>query len=528
LARKRHIVHSASPPLGGINVRDAINAMPATDALALVNWIPQQYGLRARKGYVEWCTGMVEPVRTVMQYQPDRENAGTYKLFGVTDDDVYDVTSSSATPSSVLTLPGTTDYGRFSHLGFANSAGTFLAMCSHKGGYHYYDGTAWATPTAGVGVGQVDGVDPADLVFIAQWKRRLWFVEQDSSKVWYADPDALTGTFAELDVGPFMKHGGKVAFIATWTIDAGEGIDDFLVIVGENGDVLVYKGTDPTAVATFALVGSWYVGNLVLGRRGLCQYGGDLLILSELGVQPLSFVTRGGQSILAASKTDYLGKIQPALAETVADGLSDNDWDMTLFPRDNLLIIQKPVNSVGVYDQYVLYTNTQKWTTFTGLPMISSVVANNKFYFGTEDGRVCEGFTGYFDAVLRGEDSGDPIRGSCQTSYSYFGLPGANKQFLMVRPSLLSPAQPGVLVNMLADFENPPALGTPVYEELMGATWDSALWDSATWVGASNVFADWYSVAAMGYVGSLLLTTTCIGDTFLTSIDYMFEVGGPL
>lgn len=527
--RRRHFTVSTQAPVGGLNVRDAINAMPGTDAIDLVNWVPQQYGVRCRKGWREWCTGLVGTVRSMMFYQPNRQNLTSFKLFGVTDTAIYDVTSTSASPPTAIVLSGTPGVGRMYSVSFSNSAGNFLLACSELGGYWTFDGTTWVKRVAGAGAGQVNGVNPDDLVYVASWKRRLWFIERDSTSVWYSATDAITGTFTELDLGPFAKHGGKLSFVANWTIDAGEGIDDLVVFGFENGDILIYKGTDPASASTFSLVGSYFVGSLVLGRRGVVTLGGDLLILSELGVQPLSYVTRGGQSLLRASSTDYLGKVQPRFADLVPQFANSSDWDMILVPKENLLVITIPSLQANTFIQYALYTNTNAWTTFAGIPMRSSVVANNELYFGTDDGRVCIGFTGFFDAVPRlGTTIGDGILGLIQSAYSYFGQSGMNKHFQMIRPTFLATDRPSVIAQVLADYQYQAPTGSPVYGDPINARWDTARWDQALWAGGLNPYQDWLSVEALGYVGSCYLTTVCLGDTFLASIDYMFEPGGAL
>lgn len=529
VTKRRQYSQSLPAPLGGINARDALQSMPVTDALELVNWVAQQYGARVRKGWAEWGTGYTAPVRTLMTYQPNRENLATFKLFAVTDAGIYDATVSSGTPVVSLALPGTDNYGYFSDTQYTNAGGSFLLTCSHEGGYRYYNGTTWSTPTAGAGAGQINGIDPSNLVFVTTWKRRVWFIEKNSSNAWYLPTDAITGTAAKIELGQFFTRGGKLSFIATWTIDAGEGIDDFIVFGSENGEILVYKGTDPTNAATFAKVGTYYVGALPVGRRAFTDFGGDLLVLSELGIQPLSYVTRGGQSLLRASSVDYLAKIQPRLAELVAQYANTRGWAMTYFPRESFLIVDVPVGATTEYQQYVLYTNTNTWSQFKGIPSNGSTcVANNQLYFGTDDGRVCLAYTGYFDAVPRGSSTGNGIYGKIQPAYSYFNMPGMNKQFLMVRPNFLATDRPSVVPTMLVDFQTQSPMGTPIATAPAGALWDVSLWDQAIWAGALQSFNDWYGVEGMGYAGSLMIDTVCPGDTFLASIDYSFEPGGVL
>lgn len=528
---RRHYTSSTPAPVGGLNVRDALNSMGATDAIDLINWVPQQYGVRCRKGWSRYSIGFGEPVRTIMSYQPDRESVDQTKMFAVTDNDIYDTTARTDTPSSVLTLAGSPGYGAMSYTMYANTAGNFLVACSHIGGYFTFDGTTWTQRVAGVSAGQIDGVDPDELCFVTSWKRRLWFCRRGSASVYYLDTDQITGTITEFDVGPFLKNGGTIAFIANWTIDAGEGIDDLLIIAGENGDILIYKGTNPDSAATFALVGVYYIGRLPVGRRGFCTFGGDLVILSERGLQPMSYVTRGGQSLLRASSIDYLGKIQPRISDLVSRYSLLSGWSLMVYAKENLMVLTVPIDISGIYDQYALYTNTNTWTLLRGMPNNGSMgLFDSQMYFGTEDGEVIKAFDGYFDNVPydNSENPGDGISGVIQPAYSYFGLPGQNKNWHMARPTFLASVPPAFSVQMATDFRYIPPV---VPEQLLtaeGSLWDVALWDEAVWGGELNTYADWKGVGAIGYAGSLILNTICTGDTFMPSIDYMYEPGGVL
>lgn len=528
MARSRSVVRSVSAPTGGLNVVDQIQAMPRGDALVLKNWLPQQYGVKCRKGWSEWAINLGTQVNTILPYHPDREDLASYRLFGITDSAIYNVTSSTDTPVSVFTLSGADSAGRFTGTMFTNTAGAFLAACSHTGGYFTYDGSTWLQRVAGAAAGEINGVDPDDLVFVASWKRRLWFVEKDSTNAWYLATDAIAGTITKLELGPFVKRGGKLSFITNWTIDAGEGIDDLIVFAFEGGDVLIYKGTDPGSSSTFALVGSWFAGGLPAGRRCFSQFGGDILILTETGLIPISYVTRGGQSFLRAGETEFIRKVQPAIAQQVSSSPLSLGWDVTLSPKDDLLMVHLPPGVTGRNQQYALSTTVNGWCLFEDIPMRCAAVANNFLWFGTEDGRVCKALDGYFDAVAYGETTGNGISGTIQPAYSYFGLPGMYKHFQMVRPTFIATDLPGVSADVACDYApREPSVST-IATDVIPAQWDTAIWDAATWDGAQNVYQNWLGAEGWGYVGAAYIKTYCVGETLLASIDYMMEPGGPL
>jgi hypothetical protein len=58
-----------------------------------------------------------------------------------------------------------------------------------------------------------------------------------------------------------------------------------LVFVTDQGEVMVYRGTDPSSASTWALIGIWIVG-APIGNRCLMKYGGDLLVLTLDGLDP--------------------------------------------------------------------------------------------------------------------------------------------------------------------------------------------------------------------------------------------------
>ena len=49
--------------------------------------------------------------------------------------------------------------------------------------------------------------------------------------------------------------GGKLLFGATWSIDAGDGIDDKCVFVTDQGELLIFTGSDPSTVDQLAAGG---------------------------------------------------------------------------------------------------------------------------------------------------------------------------------------------------------------------------------------------------------------------------------
>lgn len=536
-----HRVATRSAPVGGINARDGLAAMPELDAVDLVNWIPDTGGIRCRKGYSEWAInfpGAVAVEGIAAYFAPNTTFPGGAflstptsmpgKLFAATKTAIYDITNATNAPVSVKALSGADTAGWISSVMLTNSAGSFLLVCSEMDGYFTYDGTTWTKITLGAGASQVSVVDPTTFVHVTLWKRRAWFVQKNTTKAAYLPVDSLYGAAASFDFGPLFKHGGHLSYIANWTIDAGEGVDDLLVVVGSNGDVLVYKGTDPTSATTFALVGSWFVGQIPVGRRAYTQFGGDLVICSADGIFPISYVTRGGSEFLVASAKEYSSKIRPLIGADLRSSFSIRGWQMLLHPSERILVIGVPDYGSIVNRQWAMSTSLSAWCRFANIPAYCYGSTAGYAFAGTLDGKVLLLYTGYYDAVAYGASVGNGIAGEVYPAFSTFDAPALIKQFLMVRPTFVSASEPSSLTGISVDYKIATPTGATPYAALTGALWNTGIWNTSLWAGSTVTFGEWESVGDYGFSGAAAIRTSCIGDTVLAAIDYMYQVGGPL
>lgn len=534
---KVQVVTKAAPQ-GGINARDGLAAMAETDAVDLRNWIPDAGGVRCRKGWREWAKNLPSAVQSILTYFSPTTTypTGTFltapttmpgKLFAATKEGIYDITTATDAPVLSRSLANSALSGWFSSTMLTNVAGSFLLACSEDDGYFTYDGTNWLKVTAGAGATQISGADPATFVHVLNWKRRAWFVQKNTTKAWYLPTDQLYGNVTAFDFGPVFKQGGHLSYLANWTIDAGEGIDDFLVAVSSNGDVAVYKGTDPAGSGTFGLVGTWSVGQIPVGRRAYTQYGGDLLITSADGVMPISFVTRGGAQLLVASSSEYSSLIRAKIGPQLRASFTTRGWDMFVHPGERLMLISVPTD-YQKDTQWAMNTTLNRWTMFQEIPATCFGATGGYAFTGTNDGRVTLLFSSFYDAVPYGTDEGSAIYGLIQPAFNSFSTPALDKVFTMIQPHFIGASQPGVVAQVSVNYTTTDLLQYPRYDVTNTSLWGSARWDFARWsaVGGRS-FADWIGVGAVGASGAALLQTACVGDTVLASIDYQYLIGGP-
>lgn len=366
--------------------------------------------------------------------------------------------------------------------------------------------------------------DPASFVFATAWKSRLWFVEKTSSRAWYLDTNSVYGTATSFDFGSKMRAGGPLVGLYNWSYDGGGGMDTLLVGLSTAGDVVIYEGTDPTSATTFGLSGCWFVGGVPYGRRIATDYGGDVLVLSTLGVLPLSKLVIGN-SVLDRSQyaTAKISNLFNQLAQTYS---TLQGWALYVHPTDNALLVTVPAATGSATNQLAMSFATRGWSQYRSLPILSAGVWAGQLYFGTADGRVCIN-TGYVDNVLRtNSNSYSPVAYSVLPAFRDGG-DARLKQVRMLRANMLADT-PNPLVQLTAKYdldslEPSPPSGTGV---ATSGTWDNATWDTSIWGGDYTPSTTLVGATGIGRFVSVAIQGNAITRTTVAGVDIFFEEGG--
>jgi len=401
--------------------------------------------------------------------------------------------------------------------------GTFIITRINSTQFSYTMATAPATNATTVGsysiTISVTGVDSASFVNINLFKNRLWFVQEDSLKAWYLDPLSIGGTATALDLSGIARNGGFLQAIGTWTLDAGQGADDYWVGVTSMGEVIVYNGTDPSVAETWLLKGVWQFGQ-TFARRCFFKWAGDLLLLTQDGLVPLSGALQSSRLDPRINLTD---KIYYAVSQAATQYYDNFGWQINYFASENMLILNVPITSGK--QQFVMHTITKAWGQFTGIEANCwEVHGKEGMYFGGN------GYVGNFYNST--SDNGTNINANCQQAYSYFNSRGTLKRFTMVRPIIITDnALPTVLCGISTDFDPVSPNGAVTYNPALIAIaeWDSGIWDYNLWGGGVNINKQWQGVTGIGYAGGINISVASQGvDFHWASTDYVMETGGVL
>ena len=495
---------SLPAPGGGWNARDSIAAMDEKDAVILTNLFPSTTSVDLRGGYTLWSTGYSAAVETVITYS----GGATDKLFGASGTAIYDATAGGAIGAAAVS--GLTN-ARWQYVNYATTGGNYAILANGADAVRSFDGTNWASPS-------ITGVTSTNLIHVNTHKSRLWFIEKNTLKAWYLPTQAIAGAAAALDLSAFCPHGGYLMAMGTWTIDAGYGVDDLAVFVTSNGDVLVYRGTDPTSASTWALVGVWWLGSPV-GRRCFVKYKGDLLLITQDGLLPLSGALQSTRLNPRVALTD---KIQQAVSQAVMNYGATFGWCVTPFPQQNALLLNVPINLNINQQQYVMNTITGMWCNFSAWYANDFAIYQDDLYFGGVS-YIAKAWTTTYS------DNGQAIPTRGLQAFSYFDSPALLKRFTMLRPTFLSSAPPSVNGQINVDFDTSAATSSLAVASNSGARWDAAVWDTGTWGSDLALSRVWQGAQGVGYCGAPNINTNTLGIQLQwIATDIVFEKGAIL
>ena len=580
---KTAVTASLAAPIGGWNARDSLANMNPLDAVQLVNFFPTPTDVTLRQGYTKYSSGLVGAVNSLMNYDGAATEtlfaAANDKIFKcdsptavsvftgllnsklqhvncstiggqylsavngqnqalLYDGSIWFTLASTQTPVVISTITHLTNVAtattatahslqsgnRLVITGCtpADYNGTYVITVTGTTTFTYQLATIPATNATVVGTYTVLGITGADSSTFAHvnlFKNRLYYTQKDSLRVYYLGVNAIAGAASVLDFGGIARNGGYIQAMGTWTIDAGQGVDDYAVFVTSMGEVIVYNGTDPSDATTWALKGVWQLGQ-TFNRRCFYKFAGDLLLLTQDGLVPLASALQSSRLDPRINLTD---KIYYAVSQAATDFYDLFGWQINYFASANMLILNIPTD-IG-NEQYVMHTITKSWARFTGINShCYEVHGKAGMYFGS-DGYVGKFYDGYSDA-------GANILATAQQAYSYFDALGQLKRFTLVRPILQTyNGVPTVLCGLSVDYDTQPQINQISFNPSIVniGKWDISLWDKANWGGGLVVTKLWQGVSAVGFSGSVNMNVASSGIEFhWVSTDYVMERGGVL
>ena len=498
---------TVAAPIGGWNARDALGAMDPLDAVTLQNFWPGTNSVILRNGYTKHATGLPAEVQTLMAYSSGTSN----KLFAVSDGKIYDATNTGAVGAAAVS--GLTN-SKFQYTNITTPAASYLMAVNGADKLRTFDGSAWHTDGDGSPY-DITNIDTATVANITLFKNRIWLTTNDTLKVWYLPVNSIGGAAVALDMTSIFQLGGYIMAGMTWTLDAGYGVDDYLVFITSNGEALVWRLTDPTTPTGISQIGLYKIG-APIGRRCYTKFGGDLLVITQDGVVPMSGSL---QSSRLDPRVSITNKIQYAMSSAISTYGANFGWQLLYYPKENQLILNVPI-SEGTQQQYVMNNITKSWCNFTGWAANCWELHIDDPYFGG-DGYVAKAWNGNTDDTSN-------IEGFSLQSFQSYGT-ALQKQCKMIRYHLQTNGTPAVFGNVNVDYNLADESAQLNFSTSIYGLWDSGLWDSAIWGAGLVPSADWQGATNIGYTFAPLIKTATQGIQLQwVATDLVFEGGGVL
>lgn len=451
-----------SAPVGGWNARDSLELMPATDAVEMINWIPDAGSVRSRGGSATFCSGLGGAVESLIAFTA----LGTRKLLACANGAIQDITSGTASSLGTGFANNRWQYAHFNNKAvLVNGADT----------PQVYDGTTLAAIVA-------TGPTVTNLVGVVGFKGRAIYWENAAAKFWYAAAGAFQGALTAFDLSLVCKKGGTVVQILTWTRDAGDGMDDMLAILFSTGEAVIYQGTDPGNVLNWGLTGRYDIG-APLSIRSHARLATTEVLFTDDGILTLDEAINTAR---VNSDINFGGKIARACKAAAGLYRANFGWDAVYYPAGNLFLANVPLSS-STSEQYVRNTNNGAWCKFQDWDARCLTVHADKLYFGTSDGKVKQGDVGQHDDTAY-------INGYCLTAYMKptlmaAGSPGASSnkdQLTAVRMVTNNKFKQCLDVRAFVDFGRKSVPAMPDPDEQTQAQWDVSYWDEDYWATPLN------------------------------------------
>ena len=523
---------SVPASVNGINALDGLMAMQPADSIYSYNIMPSEYGLRLRLGYSQWSTGALGDVRTIINYESNSSTVAD-QLWAVTENGIYNVTNFGTTvpvEDVAFTVQGDAA-GHGVTVEFTNDASThYLFYADYVNGLHQYDdANGWSIPAGWTyddpdNPGNQVAFPVADIAFITVHKLRIWVILQDSDDAWYLPVASVAGELKKFTFGAKMNHGGRLMGLWDWTVDGGDGVDDYMIALSKAGDLLVYRGADPEDEA-WSTVGSWFIGQATQSRKVAIQYGAELYLLSSYGITSIRDLLQGSAADIA--RNSPAARIARYLRADVEVGINRYEWSLEVHPGDGFFQVTTPEPSNTPYIQYNQNISTKGWGIWRGVPMLCGSTWNGQYFMGGKNGVVYVYQGGLDGVTLDGSNLGAPIEFSNLTSFQSPGGHTSYKRVGFIRPIGVVAGQVALNVDAVYDYNIEDPINSPEPIPPTAANlWDSAYWDQASWnysiSGAS------LPAATLGMGRAFAVGMAGSADTRITIVgwDVAFTAGG--
>jgi hypothetical protein len=290
---------------------------------------------------------------------------------------------------------------------------------------------------------------------------------------WYLPLNAIQGALSMIPLSGAATKGGKLLFCASWSIDAGDGIDDKICFVTDQGEALIFTGGDPSSAANWRQEGRYNLSP-PMGMNAHIAIGGDLLIATVDGILPMSgAITKDRAELDLAAITRNIR----SMWRDEAIDKREHHWTMCKWEEYGGVFTTLPGDVPGQHKCLVTNAATGAWARFTGWDAMCWLRLRGDMFFGTQTGRIMQ-------ADRTGYDDGVPYVATLVGGWEMFQSPSQTLMWRQARASFNASAREPFVPQLSATTDYvivipspPPAGDDPGLQDL----WDEGLWGDALW-----------------------------------------------
>lgn len=456
-------------PVGGLVTTADMASQAAGSATVLENWFPTTTGARIRGGSKK--AGLTADGKTILSafkyaYGP------VEKLFMATQSAIFDMSAPAVPPATTAAVVSGLTGGDWSTFQHTNAGTSYLVCFNGKDARRLYNGTSWGTTPA---ITFSDATTMGSLSFGWIFKNRQFLIKAGSLDAYYLETlNAVGGAAAVLPLGGVMKGGGSLLFGCSWSVESGDGPNEYCVFVSTEGEVAVYAGGDPGNAGDWSIVGVYQIGR-PLGKNAFIKSGGDVLIATVDGLMPLSqCFQRDRQQMTLVSISKPIETEWKLAASATGDG-----WTLTLWPDENLVFVCFPENTVVPDTTFVFNALTGKWSFVRNWQAACFASYQRSLFFGSVEGCCWQG-------DITGTDDGQAFQASYLSSFLPATGFGQTKSASLAKLNIRALDRPRIMLFARADGDKTvPNFTTASVNSVGASIWDAGLWDVAIWDAAA-------------------------------------------
>lgn len=425
-------------PTDGIVTEVNRDLMSPTQALWLENCYFQGGVLRRRPAILStgYPTGLTNSFGTTFVYN---RATGTQELLASGSASKLYKLSSGGAPA----LPGTASADVYLSTVQVRTlaGGTLLFVADGVNRVGVYDGTNFNI--AGFTIG---GAADSTLEVVTNYKNRLFFARKNTCELYYTPVATITGALSTYEIGFYFQRGGRILWMGTWSGNAGNGLDDYLICISDRGEVLMFAGTDPAVAANWSMVGRFFLPKST-SHLNFVNKESDVLCLTVDGLYALSSVISLGQGESLVGLSDPIRGLYKQLIANNANNFARPTYVPELqsiyIPIYSTIYIYGAGDSPIYIGFLAINLINNSWALHTWSPskmdstLVCPVYYDKSLYFVNQDIIAAKYDVQYLDSFLAfTSDYFDDIAMTIQTSFNYLDDREHVKRFISASPYL--------------------------------------------------------------------------------------------